>query len=675
MAQFLELITPPGLGLPNYNLTTLGLVFNEKKEALLDIFQPITLVDYQPENHAIKVQMINLGVFGFPEEHSQSALLPSFFLKYMDDFADKETLWSLISVTVDIALTFTGLSGLSILKNMRHVGKLGKLFRLNNVGGASAAALQQLGTIARIRYGFTIFEFSASFCHLLLQYTTANCNNFKNEQTQWINAQWAQQNSQQNKVISGLPENEDVNANSPVSERLYELCRALDDILQILSLVGFVGDISLGIAMSKKLKRIKQEELIPDEFVNPSHANFNSQLYQIKNDIELFNTAIDGVYSNFVGLLPNGQSKTTLLNYLQSSNFTEIKRMHFIEDMQPLLKQFNNKYDDLLEFIVSNKHNWDSLYENGLTIQRQSKNILSNSFHVLGYINAKDYGMAYTRLMKYSEAKQLDFIKTMGGHLTPLEWVKFNGSDDLFKGFFRYFDDLELRTEFKALLGTNGTDQAKMIKFLERYGDISNVAFRNLKAKAAKVSLKQKFKYLLDFPNATHDIAYFNKRRAEILPPGFEDVAKQKFYGAQEVDSFIELELLTGGKARPSQINDAGDIIMDGGSLHGLSLDPLGPPHNIGELLVGGLDYSKWLDEINGERGFLPSIKRHFEKISNPMNGKPALDKVVIDYTYFEDISLAIGQNPNYFKNFIDNILSNHFPVYNNSNFLIKLNY
>jgi len=54
-------------------------------------------------------------------------------------------------------------------------------------------------------------------------------------------------------------------------------------------------------------------------------------------------------------------------------------------------------------------------------------------------------------------------------------------------------------------------------------------------------------------------------------------------------------------------------------------------------------------------------------------NGKPALDYVVIDYKYFDEISIVIGQQPNYLKNQIDQFVIQNFNQYTNQ--LIKLNY
>lgn len=82
-----------------------------------------------------------------------------------------------------------------------------------------------------------------------------------------------------------------------------------------------------------------------------------------------------------------------------------------------------------------------------------------------------------------------------------------------------------------------------------------------------------------------------------------------------------------------------------------------------------------WTNKFNRNfKDFKGSIDRHFGKISNP-KGRPQLDKVVIDYKYMDEISVSIGQSPNYLRHEVDQYILSNFPQYNNSNYLIKLNY
>jgi len=66
---------------------------------------------------------------------------------------------------------------------------------------------------------------------------------------------------------------------------------------------------------------------------------------------------------------------------------------------------------------------------------------------------------------------------------------------------------------------------------------------------------------------------------------------------------------------------------------------------------------------------FKESITEHFNKI----NKTPPLDYVVIDYKYFDQISLAVNSNPNFLRDQIDLfIIQNHNQYIDK---LIKLNY
>lgn len=144
-----------------------------------------------------------------------------------------------------------------------------------------------------------------------------------------------------------------------------------------------------------------------------------------------------------------------------------------------------------------------------------------------------------------------------------------------------------------------------------------------------------------------------------MLPSGFSDIATKGMYRIHETDSFIKLELENSGVTRASNIDEAGDVIMQGGSLNGLSLDPMGLSHNA---IIG------WSQKFNRNfNKFKNSIDEHFAKIHTPSNGRPPLDKVVIDFKYMDDI------NPNLKQNVLDYIEVN-YPQYNNSTYLIKLN-
>ena len=106
---------------------------------------------------------------------------------------------------------------------------------------------------------------------------------------------------------------------------------------------------------------------------------------------------------------------------------------------------------------------------------------------------------------------------------------------------------------------------------------------------------------------------------------------------------------------------------MESGSLKGQSLDPLG---------LSSEAISSWTNKFNKNfNKFKVSIDRHFGKIDMPPNGLPHLNKVAIDYKYMDEISVSIGESPNYLRFQVDQYILSNFPQYNNSTYLIKVNY
>lgn len=358
-----------------------------------------------------------------------------------------------------------------------------------------------------------------------------------------------------------------------------------------------------------------------------------------------------------------------LLKY--NSVFTDAQRLKFMTDFQHI--------DDLAFWRLLNNgrnasgirdgryiDNWISLSERGLQeakftdyicVQRRTDTLIK-------YIDEPATNLP---IIKLNYEKRLVFVDTYGDINS---FVKFAEDPQLINKWERYYNDLAIRTDFVSLEVSN------QIQFLERYGDASIEGIKNI-----RFNPKEHIKRLLEYPNATKNIAYFNKRRSEMLPPNFKDIATNDLYRLHETDSFIKLEIEFNGKARYSLREEAGDIIMEGGALNRQSLDPLGVRHDLPNLIQtkGNQFYINWLGKFgegeNKGKGFLGSIRTHFEKISNPQSGKPPLDKVVIDYKYLDKISESIGENSNYLKNEIDLYVETYFSQYNNSNYLIKLNY
>jgi hypothetical protein len=108
-------------------------------------------------------------------------------------------------------------------------------------------------------------------------------------------------------------------------------------------------------------------------------------------------------------------------------------------------------------------------------------------------------------------------------------------------------------------------NEASLFKFLQNYWNISDEAFKNLKLSSVhngkvKVTVKDKFERLLEYPDASHDVAYFNKRRAKMLPPEFKEARNGSLIRLHEVDNAIELELHLATELRSSLKGEPGDL-------------------------------------------------------------------------------------------------------------------
>lgn len=367
------------------------------------------------------------------------------------------------------------------------------------------------------------------------------------------------------------------------------------------------------------------------------------------------------LFGNKLNTLDLGDATNYIL-IKYNSVFTDAQRLKFMKDFQHI--------DDLAFWRLLNNgrnasgirdgryiDNWISLSERGLS-EAKFTEYICNQRRTASLIRYVDDPITEPIINTLSYERKLVFIDTFGDEL-----AKFSSKPELINYWKKYYDDLLIRNDFQLV------DLNKKIRLLEKYGSSTEV-LKNIRYNA-----KEHIKHLLKFDDPLHDINYFYKRRGEMLPPSFKDIGGDgKIYGIQEVDTFIELELKFGGIARPSAINEAGDIVMDSGLLSGKSLDPLGISHEAVDAWskngITSVEY--WFG------GFKNSIKKHFEKITNPKNGKPPLDKVVIDYKYMDQISIEVGLNPSYLKNEIDDFLNaDNFPYkdYVNDTYLIKINY
>ncbi|RLJ80513.1 hypothetical protein [Pedobacter alluvionis] len=397
--------------------------------------------------------------------------------------------------------------------------------------------------------------------------------------------------------------------------------------------------------------------------------------------IENFPAGAHGVPQNIIDLLTTLRGKQVVLAANLEARLDAINANGIIDDVIAKFNQLDNneKYLFFEDFGKLTEEGWVKLNQSANTkidnwlllknnniIEAKNLEVISSPSFVNGFLSY--YGEFGTTLESINDVKRLKIIKEIAGDVNLFN--KFKNNAGSFEAFIKYRIETNFIEKFQSLIKTE--NQTKLFDFLKRYGNTSDEGFRSIRDNPDDY-----IERLMKFQEATHHIDYFNVRRTEMLPPKFIDGSTGKPIRIHEVDNYIELELKVSKKLRASLEHEAGDLIDD---TTDLSYDTMGVESNIEELFISGKQtYSKWLGRLGDKqnikpKGFLGSIDAHFNKISNPKVGRPPLDYVAIDYKYFDNLSAAIGEsNPNYFKDYIDNILTTHFSQYSDQ--IIKLNY
>ncbi|MEM6721734.1 MAG: hypothetical protein AAF611_20570 [Bacteroidota bacterium] len=210
-----------------------------------DYYQPVSLNDYKEGDFAIKVPQIALEE---QDDNSKSALLPLFFLKYIDDYGDSEDLWTGIGIAFDVALTFTGIGNLAKLRHLRHVTKLG---RLRFFGQGALPAAERILALEALTGVAGLIELTASVASLVLQYYTDGC-----------------------KVYMGGPDSgdptpgvldviNDANESAAIPEQPsnpdYQFCKNLDQWLFWVQLASVGTDIVSSLMVRRASKKLLQD--------------------------------------------------------------------------------------------------------------------------------------------------------------------------------------------------------------------------------------------------------------------------------------------------------------------------------------------------------------------------------------------------------------------------------
>lgn len=275
-----------------------------------DYFQAISFKNFSEQDLAVKIPIVAV-------QSKETACLPLFFLKYIDDYGDRQDTFTAVETSLDVALTFTGIGNLTKLRHLRHVTKVGRYLYLTNPGFTA----EEIVCIVRGVQGLAAsIEVSASVVSLVYNAYSNGCEIYKNGVTSAIN---------------------DANPSAPIPEQPtnndYEWCKKLDRWLfwaQILSGgVDLASETIASVNLRKASKEIK-EEGYPAEWVNdPDYqpvmskiddltdmtAEFNAfrnrldtlGFSEVKNK---FNTLDEGKQLDFYYDFRNSDSKLAQLN-------------------------------------------------------------------------------------------------------------------------------------------------------------------------------------------------------------------------------------------------------------------------------------------------------------------------------------------------------------------------
>gem|GEM_PF-4999652 len=242
-----------------------------------NIYQAITLNEYKEDNLAIKIPLIGLEATPGGETN---ALLPLFYLKYIDDKGDKEDLWTGVGLTLEVALTFTGIGNITKLRHLRHLSKIGKVIR------GTATPTEIVFTVRAGYYGVQgvagTVDIIASTTQIFLNYYTNNCNSYRTVVEANIN-----DTNPEGQIPITSPNND------------YERCKKIDNILFWIQMGSLGMDLIASRMIRKKAKELKDMGYPVDWDIGD-----NIHLKNLIDDLSNVNLLDD--YQYMINQIPNG---------------------------------------------------------------------------------------------------------------------------------------------------------------------------------------------------------------------------------------------------------------------------------------------------------------------------------------------------------------------------------
>ncbi|KIX22043.1 hypothetical protein SY27_05075, partial [Flavobacterium sp. 316] len=385
-----------------------------------NIFQAISLNDYKENDVAIKIPLVDLEQDG----QKVTALLPLFYLKYMDDYGDNEDLWTGIGLTLDVALTFTGVGNINKLRYLRHIGKFGKAYRAWRNGNATAEVLFTVKALWSATQGVAaLFEITSSLLSIYLEYYTNSCNNYKTDVTANIN---------------NITPNGQLPDDSQQSDE-YKRCKLIDRILFAIQ----IGSLGMDLLASKMIKKHSKElELLgfPPEWDLPQFQTLKTT-FQDLNNLDINN------YFNFINQIPDTYRATIGNKLLSYGDVT--KQNEFLNDFGAV-EQTEGFWKMMAKDGAEGVENWKKLLENGIENERRIFTYLEDTSLTNSLVRFYQDSNLKTVLRKLDEAAKQKFLREMGD-ISPTNFAKFVSDPELVNKWLKYYDDAILRSDFKAL--------------------------------------------------------------------------------------------------------------------------------------------------------------------------------------------------------------------------------
>lgn len=469
----------------------------EYKVGSYDIFQAVTIKNTDDNTENIKFITTNI-------DGEQKAILPIFYLKYIDDKKSTENLVTAIELTFDLALTATGIGNLAKLRHLKHLTSLGRVA----LGLEAAIPGQTLITYELAQGVAGLIEVSSSIASILLSYGNTYRDTYCNPESQ---------------------------SYDPEKCTFYTRLDVIVNIMQI-----FSG--ALDYATSRQLKNASRKILdgpIPDGF-NPDALiilrKFAGDIDEIK---EVFRARLFEIYGN------NNSTIWQKLNNLPTSpiNRQELFILDFEKATQNTLLSLNTNGGLLID-------RWSELASRDIVFERKSLDFLNNTDLVDSIIRYYDQPALKNILAKLDPIVRENFLKEFG------KIIQINPTS--FNKLIQNPNKLELILDFQKKIKLNQYDEFSKTDILEIINSnlsTSHLGLLRIKGQSLLSSLIKR--YLKEITNEAISISRLKSLHNGDEFPFFQSFnrrLKNKFQGSNKL--LVEMQIYFDG-------NPIGPIIKE----------------------------------------------------------------------------------------------------------------